>query len=40
MTRPTPILRRLLHCSLLGLAVFALLGAGDPATRFTKSAIR
>ena len=33
-TRPTPILRRLLHCGLLGLAVFALLGAGDPAKRF------
>jgi cytochrome c-type biogenesis protein CcmH len=28
------ILRRALHCALLGLAVFALLGAGDPATRF------
>src|SRR5580700_7998266 len=36
MTRPNPILRRLLHCSLLGLAVFALLGAGDPATRFNE----
>jgi cytochrome c-type biogenesis protein CcmH/NrfF len=27
-------LRRALHCALLGLAVFALLGAGDPASRF------
>ncbi len=29
-------LRRLLHCSLLCLAVFAFAGAGDPATRFTE----
>jgi cytochrome c-type biogenesis protein CcmH len=32
MTRPTKIL----HCSLLSLAVFALVGAGDPATRFNE----
>jgi len=36
MTRPKQILRRLLHCGLLGLAVFALTGAGDPATRFNE----
>ena len=35
MTRPHPP-RRLLHCGLLSLAVFALTGAGDPATRFTE----
>jgi cytochrome c-type biogenesis protein CcmH/NrfF len=35
MTRPNPT-RRLLHCSLLSLAVFGLLGAGDPATRFNE----
>src|SRR5580693_4344022 len=29
-------LRRLLHCGLLCLAVFAFAGAGDPATRFTE----
>jgi cytochrome c-type biogenesis protein CcmH len=29
-----PILRRTLHGALLSLAVFALTGAGDPATRF------
>jgi cytochrome c-type biogenesis protein CcmH len=28
--------RRLLHCGLLCLAVFAFSGAGDPATRFTE----
>ena len=33
-TRPNPILRRVLHCALLCLAVFALAGAGDPASRF------
>ena len=33
-TRPKPALRRVLHCALLGLAVFALAGAGDPASRF------
>ncbi len=36
MTRPKQILRRLLHCGLLCLAVFALAGAGDPATRFNE----
>ena len=36
MTRPNPILRRLPHCALLTLAVFAFLGAGDPATRFNE----
>ncbi len=34
MTRPNPLLRRVLHCALLCLAVFALAGAGDPASRF------
>ena len=34
MTTHNPILRRTLHCAALCLAVFALLGAGDPATRF------
>jgi len=33
-TRPKPALRRVLHCTLLSLAVFALAGAGDPASRF------
>jgi cytochrome c-type biogenesis protein CcmH len=33
-TRPNPTLRRLLQCALLCLAVFALAGAGDPASRF------
>ena len=33
-TRLTPTLRRTLHAAALCLAVFALLGAGDPATRF------
>ena len=36
MTRPNQILRRLLHCVLLSLAVFALTAAGDPATRFNE----
>ena len=36
MTRPKQILRRLLHCGLLCLAVFAFTGAGDPATRFKE----
>ena len=36
MTRPKLILRRALHCGLLCLAVFALTGAGDPATRFNE----
>ena len=34
-TTPNPF-RRLLHCGLLSLAVFALTGAGDPATRFNE----
>jgi cytochrome c-type biogenesis protein CcmH len=29
-------LRRLLHCAVLSFAVFALTGAGDPATRFNE----
>jgi cytochrome c-type biogenesis protein CcmH len=33
-TKPNPTLRRLLQCALLSLAVFALAGAGDPASRF------
>jgi cytochrome c-type biogenesis protein CcmH len=33
-TRLKPALRRILHCALLSLAVFALAGAGDPASRF------
>jgi cytochrome c-type biogenesis protein CcmH len=33
MTKPTTT-RHLLHCTLLILAVFAFLGAGDPAARF------
>jgi cytochrome c-type biogenesis protein CcmH/NrfF len=36
MTVPKSILRRALHCALLGLAVLALAGAGDPATRFNE----
>ena len=32
--RSNPSLRRILHCTLLSLAVFALAGAGDPASRF------
>ena len=35
-TRRTRILPRLLHCTVLCLAVFALTGAGDPATRFNE----
>src|SRR5450755_1033327 len=35
MTRPTQT-ARLLQCGLLCLAVFALTGAGDPATRFNE----
>ena len=34
MTRPKSLLRRVLHCALLSLSVFALAGAGDPASRF------
>jgi len=36
MTRPKPILHRALRCALIGVAVFALAGAGDPATRFNE----
>jgi cytochrome c-type biogenesis protein CcmH len=36
MTRLTQLLRRLLSCGLLSLAVFAFTGAGDPATRFNE----
>src|ERR1017187_3261496 len=36
MTRSTQLLRRLLHCGLLGLVVCAVAGAGDPATRFNE----
>lgn len=36
MMRPNSIFRRALHCGLLCLAVFALAGAGDPATRFKE----
>jgi cytochrome c-type biogenesis protein CcmH/NrfF len=32
----SPQLRRLLHCAVLSFAVFALTGAGDPATRFNE----
>jgi len=35
-TKLNLILRRLLHCGLLSLAVFAFTGAGDPATRFNE----
>src|SRR5260370_10255076 len=35
-TTPTQTFRRLLHYGLLCLAVFALIGAGDPATRFNE----
>ena len=35
-TTANPLLHRLLHCGLLTLAVFALTGAGDPATRFKE----
>jgi cytochrome c-type biogenesis protein CcmH len=36
MTTKTNSIFRLLHCAILGLAVLALTGAGDPATRFNK----
>jgi len=36
MTRPQSTLRRALHCGLLSLAVFAFVGAGDPASRFNE----
>jgi cytochrome c-type biogenesis protein CcmH len=35
-TASNPLLHCLLHCGLLTLAVFALAGAGDPATRFNE----
>jgi cytochrome c-type biogenesis protein CcmH len=35
-TTSNPLLHRLLHCGLLTLAVFALTGAQDPATRFNE----
>ncbi len=35
-SRPIRVLRRLLQCGLLSLAVFGLAGAGDPATRFNE----
>jgi len=36
MTHSPHLLRRLLHCAVLSFAVFALTGAGDPATRFNE----
>ena len=36
MTRPKHILRRTFHCALLCLAIFGLVGAGDPASRFNE----
>src|SRR4249920_2169943 len=36
MTHSLHPLRRLLHCAVLSFAVFALTGAGDPATRFNE----
>jgi cytochrome c-type biogenesis protein CcmH len=36
MTHSPHPLRRLLHCAVLSFAVFALTGAGDPATRFNE----
>jgi cytochrome c-type biogenesis protein CcmH len=36
ISKPNSISRRALHCALLSLAVFALAGAGDPATRFSE----
>jgi cytochrome c-type biogenesis protein CcmH len=36
ISKPNSIPRRALHCALLSLAVFALAGAGDPATRFNE----
>ena len=35
-TRPKSILRRLLQCGVLCLAVFAFMGTSDPATRFNE----
>src|SRR5271169_2389560 len=34
--KPNSLRRRTLHCAVLCLAVFALAGAGDPASRFTE----
>ena len=36
ISKPNSIPRRALHCALLSLAIFALAGAGDPATRFNE----
>src|SRR5579859_6809152 len=36
MSTPNSVLRRVLHCVLLSLAVFAFTGAGDPASRFNE----
>jgi len=36
MSTPHSVLRRVLHCVLLSLAVFAFTGAGDPASRFKE----
>jgi cytochrome c-type biogenesis protein CcmH len=36
MTNRHPIRRRTLQCALLSLALFAFVGAGDPAARFTE----
>jgi cytochrome c-type biogenesis protein CcmH len=36
MTNANPILRRSFHLALLSLALFAFVGAGDPASRFNE----
>ena len=36
MNRPHPTFRRILQCTVLGLAVIALTGAGDPTSRFNN----
>ena len=36
ITNLNPTLRRLLHCAVLSLAVFAFSGAADPSTRFNE----
>jgi cytochrome c-type biogenesis protein CcmH len=36
MSTPKSILRRVLQCALLSVAVFAFTGAGDPTSRFTE----
>ena len=36
MTRSNSILRPFFHCALLCLAIFGLVGAGDPASRFNE----